>query len=94
MNLEEPGMINLENVQKAVNNSDLQTLRQIDSFINYFGDIYVTGNYEKMSLCTLSELLENLNSGGYLIYDGSGGSVMDDANTLYFSLIKIMRSAV
>jgi len=86
-------MINLQNVRRAVSSNDLQVLRNLNAFIDYFGSIFEIGKYEPMDSAELSKLLQNLNTTDYRIYDADNSSaVVDDAKKLYFNLIEIARA--
>ena len=68
-------MINLDNVQKAVNSNDLQFLRQLGAFLDYFENAYVIGDSEKIDVTELGTLLQNLNTNDYSIAAGRSGNI-------------------
>jgi hypothetical protein len=84
-------MVNLENVKKAINDSSLQVLRQIEMFDNYYESIWHVKTYTQENIAQLDSLMQGLNVDGYTIYQNTDNAI-DDARTLYFGSLKIMRS--
>jgi hypothetical protein len=83
-------MLNLSNVQKAVNDGNLQVLRGMEKFDNLYERIWTTKTYNPENIAMLNELMQALNVDGYSIYQ-STGNVINDARELYFGTLKVLR---
>ena len=87
-------MINLNNLQKAVNDGDLQMLRQLDKFVEFYGTFRKLKNHDEENIFNLDKLMKGFNTNKYLIYSrnytANYADIIADAKTIYYDGVDLV----